>query len=196
MNLIITGVGGQGGVLSSKLLGKAAMMSGFEVTIGETYGASQRGGSVVSHIRISELEEHGPLIPEGSADVVVGFEPVETLKVLEEYGNPKVKVLTDVRPNYPVTVLSGEEEYPEVDDVIEIIEELCAELKIVEATELAESLGAPIVRNILMVGSLTGMNWVPIEKETFEGAIEDMFSEDKVKLNIKAFTKGFGFVKE
>ena len=81
-NLIITGVGGQGNVLSSQLLGQALVGKGYFVTIGETYGASQRGGSVMSHIRLSTLKQLSPLIPRGKADVVLGLEPVEALRVL------------------------------------------------------------------------------------------------------------------
>ena len=78
-NLIITGVGGQGNVLSSQLIGQALVGKGYFVTIGETYGASQRGGSVMSHIRISSQKQLSPLIPRGKADIVVGLEPVEAL---------------------------------------------------------------------------------------------------------------------
>ncbi|MFH1757501.1 MAG: 2-oxoacid:acceptor oxidoreductase family protein, partial [Pseudomonadota bacterium] len=78
-NLIITGVGGQGNVLSSQLIGQAFVHKGYFTTIGETYGASQRGGSVMSHIRISSKKQLSPLIPKGKADVIVALEPVEAL---------------------------------------------------------------------------------------------------------------------
>src|SRR5512135_3720057 len=105
-NLIITGVGGQGNVLSSQLIGQALVGKGFFVTIGETYGASQRGGSVMSHIRLSSRKQLSPLISRGQADVVLGLEPVEALRVLTVYGNRKTVVLTNTRPIYPVDVTS------------------------------------------------------------------------------------------
>src|SRR4030043_2158604 len=104
MNLIITGVGGQGNVLSSQLIGQALVGKGFFVTIGETYGASQRGGAVMSHIRISAQKQLSPLIPKGKADIVVGLEPVEALRVLTQYGNRETGVIVNTRPLYPVAV--------------------------------------------------------------------------------------------
>lgn len=94
-NLIITGVGGQGNVLSSQLIGQTLVNKGFFVTIGETYGASQRGGAVMSHIRISKKKQQSPLIPRNKSDVVVALEPVESLRVLAAYGNPEVVVLVN-----------------------------------------------------------------------------------------------------
>ena len=87
-NLIITGVGGQGNVISSRIIGNMLAAKGFFVTIGETFGASQRGGSVMSHVRISTRSTLSPQIPQGKAHMVVSLEPVETLSVLNGYGNP------------------------------------------------------------------------------------------------------------
>ena len=92
LNIIITGVGGQGNVLLSQLVGRVLVRAGFHVTIGETYGASQRGGAVMSHLRVSRKMQYGPLIGEGHADVIVGLEPLETLRVIAQYGNPGVAV--------------------------------------------------------------------------------------------------------
>ena len=87
-NLIITGVGGQGNVLASKLIGNMLVDKGYYVTIGETFGASQRGGSVMSHLRISSESILSPQIPRGKAHAVVALEPTEAIRVLQEYGNP------------------------------------------------------------------------------------------------------------
>lgn len=101
LNLIITGVGGQGNILISKLIGEAILEDGYWVTIGETYGASQRGGSVASHVRISKNTQQGPLTPEGRADIILGLEPVESLRMLCLYGNPKTCVITTSDPFIP-----------------------------------------------------------------------------------------------
>jgi len=87
-NLIITGVGGQGNVLSSRMLGTMLTAKGFYVTIGETFGASQRGGSVMSHIRVSQRSAWSPQIPSGRAHLVMALEPSEAFRVLGVYGNP------------------------------------------------------------------------------------------------------------
>ena len=92
-NLIITGVGGQGKVLASRIVGDMITRLGFAITIGETFGASQRGGSVMSHLRISSASSCSPQIPKGKAHMVVALEPTEAIRVLKNYGNPGVKVL-------------------------------------------------------------------------------------------------------
>ena len=91
-------------MLISQLIGKALVKDGHHVTIGETYGASQRGGAVMSHIRISRQEQYGPLIPEGQADVILGSEPVETMRVLAQYGHPEAIVIANSRPVYTMAL--------------------------------------------------------------------------------------------
>ncbi len=90
VNIIITGVGGQGNVMASRILSNMLVRKGFYVTIGETFGASQRGGSVMSHIRVSADSTWSPQIPKGKADIVVTLEPIEAIRVLMSYGNPEV----------------------------------------------------------------------------------------------------------
>jgi len=92
-NIIITGVGGQGNVMASRVLAGMLVNAGFIVTIGETFGMSQRGGSVMSHLRVSSTSVLSPQIPQGRADIVIALEPVEALRVLVKYGNPAVAVL-------------------------------------------------------------------------------------------------------
>ena len=89
-NVIIGGVGGQGNVIASQVLGRILLQKGYVVTIGETYGASQRGGAVMSHLRISAKEQFSPLIPQGQCDLLMALEPVEGLRILGQYGNPTV----------------------------------------------------------------------------------------------------------
>ena len=117
LNIIITGVGGQGNVLLSQLVGRVLVRAGFHATIGETYGASQRGGAVMSHLRVSRRTQYGPLIGEGQADVIVGLEPLETLRVIAQYGNPTVAVITNSRPVFPQAVSSGGAKYPTADEI-------------------------------------------------------------------------------
>jgi indolepyruvate ferredoxin oxidoreductase, beta subunit len=124
LNIIICGVGGQGNILASQVLATAGIKQGLKVSIGETYGASQRGGSVMSHIRFAQSFHPGPLIPKGEADLIVGFEPLETLRVLIDYGKDDTKVISNSRPNYPLSVLSGEAKYPDLAIVFDEIKKL------------------------------------------------------------------------
>ncbi|MEM3464229.1 MAG: indolepyruvate oxidoreductase subunit beta, partial [Candidatus Bathyarchaeia archaeon] len=151
LNIIITGVGGQGNIQASYIIASAAVREGFHVSVGETYGAAQRGGSVMSHIRLSEETQYGPLIPKGRAHIIVGFEPVECLRTIGEFGNRETKVIVNPRPVYPIDVLSGEATYPAMDKILNAIKELVHSVHVVEATELAKEAGDTIVQNIVMV---------------------------------------------
>jgi len=191
LNLIICGVGGQGNVLASRIIASAGIEEGLYVTIGETYGASQRGGSVMSHVRFSEVMQYGPLIPEGSAHVILGFEPTETLRVISNFGNPTIDVIVNPRPYYSIDVLAGRTEYPEISEVLDMITELSSSLEVVEATELAIDAGKAVVQSVVMVGALASSGLVPISEEAFRKTIVDIFSERDPKLNQRAFDLGY-----
>ena len=108
-NIIITGVGGQGNVMASRVVGNMLSRRGLQVTIGETFGASQRGGSVMSHLRISSGSSWSPQIPKGRCHLVISLEPTEAMRVLATYGNPNVKVLCNTRPVHAIGVISGDQ---------------------------------------------------------------------------------------
>jgi indolepyruvate ferredoxin oxidoreductase beta subunit len=190
LNLIITGVGGQGNVLASQVVGRALVRENFYVTIGETYGASQRGGAVMSHLRISKESQHSPLIPEGQADIVVALEPVEALRVIGQYGNPSVAAVVNSRPIYPTAVTVGEAEYPSLEKIKQTIYELARKAWFIDATEIALSFGSPIFTNIIMVGALAGTNLLPLNRKKFEEAIKESFPSTHVADNLKAFARG------
>lgn len=189
-NLIITGVGGQGNVLSSRLIGQVFIKKGYSVTIGETYGSSQRGGAVMSHIRISSKKQRSPLIPVGKADVVVGLEPVEAIRVLIPFGNPDVISLINTRPFYPVDVNAGEAVYPDMEVVKKTIEDLSREVHYIDATEIALQMGSPILVNMIMVGLLLELNLLPFSLEDFHDVLLQAFGKDKMTLNIQALEEG------
>lgn len=195
LNVIVTGVGGQGNVLVSQFMGRALVRAGYHVTIGETYGASQRGGAVMSHLRISRQAQYGPLIPSGQADVIVGLEPVETLRVLAQYGNPGVTVITNSRPVYPLAVAIGAARYPTVEEIVSTLEQLSASAWMINATDIAMELGAPILANIIMVGALVGAGVVPLRPEEVEQEFQESLSDDRLELNLKAFRRGLAEAK-
>ena len=195
LNVIVTGVGGQGNVLVSQFMGRALVRAGYHVTIGETYGASQRGGAVMSHIRISRQAQYGPLIPSGQADVILGLEPVETLRVLAQYGNPGVTVITNSRPVYPLAVAIGAARYPTVEEIMSALEELSASAWLINATDIAVELGAPILANIIMVGALVGAGVLPLRPEEVEQEFQESLSDDRLELNLKAFRRGLAEAK-
>ncbi len=191
LNLIICGIGGQGNVLISELIGETLVREGYQVTTGETYGVSQRGGAVTSHIRISRGQKYGPLVPDGDADIVLGLEPLETLRVLGKYGNPGIRTVTNIRPIYPINVLSGEAEYPTTDELKELISALSYTAWFLDASDIATSLGATVSANMVMLGTLVATELVPLSKEYIEGQLKMSMSGDRLKLNLQAIDKGF-----
>jgi indolepyruvate ferredoxin oxidoreductase beta subunit len=193
-NLIITGVGGQGNVISSRIIGKMLSEKGFFVTIGETFGASQRGGSVMSHLRISARSTLSPQIPAGRAHMVVSLEPTETLSVLNSYGNPGVKVICNTRPTHPIGVISGRLSYPDMEDIRGWIDTMAVKIWFLDATKMATDIGDPIFANIIMAGALAATGDLPLDRETFKQSIGSTFSADKVKLNLEAFDLGAGMI--
>lgn len=195
-NLIVTGVGGQGNVIASLLIGATLVEQGYKVTIGETYGASQRGGSVMSHLRISDSRQYGPLIPPGSADLVIAIEPTEAARVLGQFGNPNTTTVSNSRPVYPMDVISGDISYPSMDDLMQTIRSLSKEAYFLPATEKALELGNPILSNIVLIGYAAGAGLLPISLEGLEKAITDYLSPGKVSINREAFLCGVEMVKQ
>ena len=190
LNIVIAGVGGQGNILASQILATAAVRRGLFVNIGETHGASQRGGSVTSQIRISARREYGPLIPSNEAHVIVGFEPVETLRVLPRLANPLTKVIFNDRPLYPLSVLSGQAEYPSVKELLEEMRPLVDDVRCIGATDLAAQAGNAKATNIVMLGALTGTGLAPVDSETFGDVFEELFSGENLEVNRRAFQLG------
>ena len=193
LNLIITGVGGQGNVLASQIVASAGIKEGLYVTVGETYGASQRGGPVMSHVRFSLQAQCGSLISEGQADIVVGLEPVEALRVVAEFGNPKTRVIVNPRPIYPIWVLSGQAKYPPVEEVLGKLEELADRVEVVRVTEDGET---PTAVNVLMMGALAASGLLPIPIESFEEAMREILAPKDVELNLQALRKGVAAIRK
>ena len=195
-NIIIGGVGGQGNVLASQILGEMLVSRGYVITIGETYGASQRGGAVMSHLRISAKDQFSPIIPEGQCDLLVSLEPVEGLRILDTYGNPRVMILLNTRPIHPIDVISGDATYPEVSKVISQIKELSRRVWTLNATQIALEMGDPIFSNIVMLGALCAIDVLPIHRQGFETIIRDLLPSRLLEENLKAFDKGREVVQE
>jgi indolepyruvate ferredoxin oxidoreductase beta subunit len=189
-NVIITGVGGQGNVLASRMVGDMLSEKGLYVTIGETFGASQRGGSVMSHLRISSESCLSPQIPRGRAHVVVALEPSEGIRVLAAYGNPEVKVVCNTRPIYPIGVICGEQTYPDLEDIKTWIRELSQSAWFIDATDGAMKLGNPILGNMIAVGALAATRVLPLDRAQFEAVLARKMSPDKVAVNLSAFDMG------
>lgn len=189
-NIVITGVGGQGNVMASRVLSNMLVRRGYKVTIGETFGMSQRGGSVMSHIRVSPTAVWSPQIPKGMADLIVALEPIEAIRVLADYGNPAVRVLVNLRAIYPVGVITGEDEYPTEGTILDAVTSLSAQARFLAATDEAIRLGNPILGNIVMIGAVAGLGVLPLDGELFEAVIREGMPAARVEANLRAFAIG------
>ena len=189
-NVIVSGVGGQGNILIARLIGRVLAQNGFQVSIGETFGAAQRGGAVFSSLRISRTRGYSPLIPSGQGHVIVGLEPLETLRMLSRFGNPDVTALSNDRPVYPVDVLGGRDKYPDPKQLYAAIDKAAKHSYIVPATEIALELGGAIMANIAILGALAETKALPLEREEVAEEVARTVPAAKKTENLEAFKRG------
>ena len=190
LNLIITGVGGQGNVLASQILGHTAISKGLKVTIGETFGLSQRGGPVMSHLRFSSEKNYAPLIPPNMAHIVVGLEPLESYRLCAEYGNEQTIFVVNSRPIYPLNVIAGEADYPSLERVRSVLGALGGKLYWLNATDTAVEFGGPIMLNMVMVGALCALPPVPFNTDDIRKVLPDFIPAAKLEQNYAALDAG------
>ena len=189
-NQIIAGVGGQGNILASALAGIAATKAGFNVVVGETYGASQRGGSVMSHVRLSREKTYGPLVPSGQADLIVAFEPLEALRVASKYANGSTTIIVNPAPVYPVSVALKEASYPEIKDILKALKSLAGDVFTVNATLIARDVATPKAQNIVMINAMSHYHGQPIQRSYYNEALEEFLQGaglEQKEANKKAF---------
>lgn len=191
-NIVLTGVGGQGAITAANILGKAAVNAGLNVFVSEVHGMAQRGGSVNCTVRIGDVS--GPLVPSGSADVILSTEPVEALRYIH-YSNKKTIIITDISAVIPFTVATGDEEYPDVDVVFKELEKY-GELHKVDAVKIAKDAGAVITKNIVLLGALEASGVLPFKKEVLLNTILDNVPPKFKEINKKAFEGGFFAIKK
>ncbi|SFM84789.1 indolepyruvate oxidoreductase subunit beta [Methanolobus profundi] len=183
-DLVIAGVGGQGTILASDIIGKAAVKEDLSVRAAETHGMAQRGGSVVNHIRLGC--ELGSMIPMKGADVLLALEPSEALRYLEFLSDDGT-IIVNTDPILPVTVTSGLCSYPDVDAIIAKLKET-HEVKAFNATELAKEAGNPQSMNVVMVGAIS--NYLPISPDTLKECVKELVPPKTVDINVRAFEMG------
>jgi indolepyruvate ferredoxin oxidoreductase beta subunit len=186
--LIIVAVGGQGNLLASKVLGEAALISGVPVRMSEIHGMAQRGGVVESAIVFGNAKS--TIISDGEANLLVGFEPSETLRAMNKC-NAETTVITNLSPLPPFTVAIGRGTYPDLDRIQELVREKTKRLIAFDAVELATKAGSVMSVNIVLLGALIQTGIIPIPKENLEEAIRTKTKKAFVDANLKAFDLGF-----
>lgn len=186
-NIMIVGVGGQGTLLASKLLGKLLLGKGYDVKVSEVHGMSQRGGSVVTYVRYGD-KVYSPVIDKGEADVIISFELLEAARWVE-YLKPDGVIITNTQQVNPMPVIIGAQEYPE--NLVEKIKNLGIKLDALDALYLAEQAGSSKAVNIVLLGRLSKL--FDFTEQEWLNAIEQSVPEKFLELNKKAFTLGREF---
>ena len=190
LNIVICGIGGQGNVLASEIVSSAMNDRGYKVAVGETYGAAQRGGSVMSHVRVSEQYDMGVLIPYGQANFIIGFEPLETLRLARQYSNPTTSIIYDPRPVYPQGVLQGRQVYPDIAELKAEIRSLAQQACEIPAADIALGCGDARAANIALLGAFSQLPGTPLAKEEFLEILRQRFQGAVLKMNEKVFALG------
>jgi indolepyruvate ferredoxin oxidoreductase beta subunit len=191
-SIVLTGVGGQGVITAANLLGKAAVKAKVGVFVSEIHGMAQRGGAVVCTVRMGDVSS--PLLPSGTADVLMSMEPVEALRNIC-YVNKKTKVITDINPIIPFTVTVGGEQYPKVEEIFKELS-MHAELYTVDALKIAKDAGAIITKNTVMLGALAASGVLPFTSDVLLETILEAVPEKYKDVNKKAFEGGMQAIKK
>ncbi len=186
--LIIVAVGGQGNLLASKVLGEAALISGVPVRMSEIHGMAQRGGVVESAIVFGDATSS--IISDGEADILLGFEPSETLRALNRCSKD-TKVITNMATLPPFTVSIGKGVYPDLEEVKQLIKDKTSGLITLDAMKLAKEAGSPMSVNIVLLGALVGSGNLGFSKESMLEAIKRRTKPSFLEKNLKAFELGY-----
>ena len=183
-NIMIVGVGGQGSLLASKLLGYLLLQEGYDVKVSEVHGMSQRGGSVVTYVRFGE-KVYSPIIDRGEADFIVSFEELEAARYVE-YLKKDGRIVTNTQQIDPMPVITGAAEYPT--ELIEKIQKLGIAVDAMDCLSLAEQAGSAKAVNIVLMGRLS--KYFDIAPEKWDQALEACVPAKFLELNRKAFALG------
>jgi len=183
-NILLVGVGGQGILLASEILSEAAMLAGFDVKKSEIHGMSQRGGSVVSHVRYGS-EVFSPIVPEGEGDILFGFELMETCRSLPLIKAGGIVVANDLQIS-PPSVLMGQETYPT--DLVLKIQDLFPDFLLVDGQKLASDAGNVRAANTVLLGAVSKR--LDIAEKFWLEALQKMVPAKALEINRKAFSMG------
>ena len=186
--LVIVAVGGQGNLLASSVLGEAALLTGIPLHMSEIHGMAQRGGVVESSLVFGDAES--TIISDGQADMLVGFEPAETLRAIGKC-NANTVVITNLAPLMPFTVNIGQGVYPDLKDLQDLIRDKTAKLIAFNAAALAKEAGNPLSVNMVLLGALTQAGVLPLSVEEVKEAMRTKTKKAFLDSNLKAFDLGF-----
>lgn len=185
--LVFIGVGGQGNLLASRLLGEAALLMNIPAVVSEIHGMAQRGGIVESAVLLGDVQS--PIVSSSEADVLIGFEPLETLRALGKCNKDTV-VITNTHPLPPFTVAVGQGTYPPVEETLQFIRERAKKVIELDGNAIAEEVGNPLSLNMVMLGALIGSGTTPIGALEMKKVLSTSTKKAFLESNLKAFDLG------
>ncbi len=187
-DILIVGVGGQGTLLTSRILADVAVQMGYDVKVSEVHGMAQRGGSVVTQVRYGK-KVYSPIIKKGDADILLAFEKLEAARWLDYLKPDGMVIINDERVD-PLPVMSGKVKYPE--DIVDRIQNLVPNTRLINATEIARQCGNTRAANVVLVGVLAAVASLPVQE--MKNAIQTLVPEKAIEINLKAFEEGMGVI--
>jgi indolepyruvate ferredoxin oxidoreductase, beta subunit len=186
--IVFVGVGGQGNLLSSRVLGEAALMAGIPVNVSEVHGMAQRGGVVESAVVLGGALSS--IVSDGEADVLISFEPSETLRALNKCSR-ETTVITNIIPLMPFTVAVGKGVYPDIKEALNLIRSKVKRLIAINADAIAEEAGSAMAVNVVMLGALAQSNTVSVSRDQLKEALKANLKPKLWDINLKAFDLGY-----
>ena len=188
-NIYICGVGGQGIIKTSVIIGEAAMNQGLNVVMSEIHGMSQRGGSVSTELKIGDY--NSSIIPEQGADMLLSFEPIETVRGLDKV-NDDTKIVFNTHPIVPA---SSDKPYPDVGNITDVLKENFKHVLPIDGTKLAMDAGNVLALNMVLLGAVTADDKFPLSKESVIAAMKNNLKPKFHELNLKAIESGYNWIK-
>jgi len=187
-NIVLAGVGGQGTLLAAEAIGAAAVKDELNVRVSEIHGMAQRGGAVVSTVRIGESALSSTVL-DGQADVLLGFEPFETLRNLK-YASEKTLVMMSTERIPPTELAAKNVKYPSMEKLAEKVRVFTCHVVLVDASRLAKKAGSNLTQNVVLLGALAGTGVLPVKTESLKEAIRELVPAKRLEMNLTAFELG------
>jgi len=186
-NILVAGVGGQGNLVCGRVLAEAAIRQGLRPVVGDTFGASRRGGSVLTHLRLGN-RDWAPLIPQGEVDILLGLEPMEAFRAAVEYAGKRTIALVSLTEVPTADVDSRERMYPPLEKISASLTEHCKRVYMLDAESALLRVGSPRALNSFLLGSLSALSESPLSQDLIREALYAILGRDTI--NVTAFEEG------
>lgn len=190
LKMLLAGVGGQGVMLVTRTISEAAMNAGYRVLVAETHGQAVRGGSITSHLTFGADGVDSPLIMKGAADIVIGFEPIETVRVLPFLKNQHGVIVYNVEPILAITMRYGAEKYPPLEEISGSISKCSSRVFAIDAVRLAKAAGSARTVNTVLLGASYEAIEMGMPQETLLEVLRRNVPPGTENINLKAFAAG------